>query len=54
MLLYFVGDAEMSGPQTTDEWQSHLSNVYAHLGLQGDMAARGVVNVFLPVALITD
>lgn len=54
VLLYCVGDSEMSGPESTEEWQSHLSTVYTHLGLQGDMAARGVVNVFLPVALITD
>ncbi len=53
VFLYFVVDSDMSGPQSADEWKSNLSAVYTHLGLNGDTAARGVVNVFLPVASLS-
>jgi len=44
VFLYFVGDREMHGPRSSDEWKPHLERARAHLGLQQD--PRGVESVF--------
>jgi hypothetical protein len=52
IFVYFVGDEDMRGPTTSDEWKAALKPLYAHLGLSGEVGSRGIVNVFLPVATI--
>lgn len=49
LFVYFVGDQEMRGPQSKEEWAKALDGVYSHLGLVGDLGSRGVANVFIPV-----
>ncbi|MEI2719904.1 MAG: hypothetical protein V9E87_07130 [Gemmatimonadales bacterium] len=50
VFLYFYGDHDMKGPGSAAEWKAALPKVYQHLGISGDLAKSGVVNVFLPVA----
>ncbi len=49
VFLYFYGDSDMGGPMTASEWAERLAVVHSHLGYHGDLLAKGVVNVFLPV-----
>ncbi len=49
VFLYFHGDSEVAGPMSALEWSRQLAPVHSHLGVRGDLLARGVVNVFLPV-----
>jgi hypothetical protein len=49
LFVYFVGDQEMAGPRSADEWRTALNDVYDRLGLTGDLGARGVANAFISV-----
>jgi hypothetical protein len=49
VFVYFYGDSEMSGPMSPEEWTNQLNAVHKHLGYEGDLLSRGVVNVFIPV-----
>jgi hypothetical protein len=49
VFVYFYGDSEMSGPMSPEEWTNRLGAVHKHLGYEGDLSSRGVVNVFIPV-----
>jgi len=44
--LYFVGDFDMHGPTTREEWQAAISDVHRALGLRGQLPAY-VHEVFL-------
>jgi hypothetical protein len=52
VFVYFCGDVEMRGPTSAAEWQDQLKAVYDHLGLTGDLSARRIVNVYVPVAAL--
>jgi hypothetical protein len=49
VFVYFYGDSEMSGPTSPEEWTNRFDAVHKHLGYEGDLSSRGVVNVFIPV-----
>jgi len=51
VFVYFVGDREMQGPQTTQEWRSALQVVRALLGLRDKHKLSGFVHdVFINVS----
>lgn len=50
LCVYFVGDAQMRGPETEAGWREPLAVVYRHLGLAPDAVIRGLVNAFVSVA----
>jgi len=53
VFLYFVGDREMHGPSTPDEWKSATQVVRGVLGLrEGHKLSRFVLDVFIDVAQI--
>jgi hypothetical protein len=45
--VYFVGDREMGGPASTEEWRAALTVMYAALGLKRSSLLKYVVDVFL-------
>lgn len=47
VFLYFVGDAEMRGPDSRSEWEAELPKVYKHLGL--NRKPLNVADVFIDV-----
>jgi hypothetical protein len=47
VFVYFMGDKEMRGPSSQDEWESYLTEVHRHLSLTRPIP--GVVNAFIPV-----
>ena len=51
VFLYFVGDREMEGPRTVEEWESAIQVVRGVLGLNNrDRLSKFVLNVFIDVA----
>jgi hypothetical protein len=51
VFVYFVGDREMQGPQTTQEWKSALQIVRGLLGLRDkDKLSDFVHDVFINVS----
>ena len=44
--VYFVNDHEMSGPQSSTEWQSEIGAVHKHLGIAEESLRPYVVDVF--------
>jgi len=57
VFVYLVGDADMQGPKTAEEWAGALRLVHAQLGVDDARLARafggGVVEIFVDVADIT-
>jgi hypothetical protein len=52
VFLYFVGDADMGGPTSQQEWEAAIKPVHAHLGLHGRLPAY-VRNAFVDVRAIS-
>lgn len=46
---YFVGDTDMGGPMTAEEWRAALTVVKRVLGLRSHPLSRYMVDVFVPV-----
>jgi len=50
VFIYFVGDSDVNGPETTAEWKAALQVMYGALGLSKRNAISSrVVNVFIDV-----
>jgi hypothetical protein len=48
--VYFLGDSEMDGPKTVDEWQGAIRLVRSCLGLREHLLRKCVVDVFIDTA----
>jgi hypothetical protein len=53
VFVYFLNDADMSGPGTADEWAGALQLVHTQLGIDGERLAKAcsaaIVRVFIDV-----
>ena len=48
--IYFVGDSEVDGPKTVDEWQGAIRLVHRCLGLRENLLQKGIIDIFIDVA----
>jgi hypothetical protein len=48
--VYFLGDSEMGGPKTVDEWQGAIRLVRRCLGLREHLLKKWVIDVFIDVS----
>jgi len=54
VLINFVGDADMRGPKSAEEWEAAYATAYAALGLPADATLlRHVLHVYLDVSVLT-
>lgn len=54
VFLYFVNALEMKGPDSEAEWRGAVRLLHASLGLQPNLEAYGVFDVFLDVRELAD
>jgi hypothetical protein len=50
VFVYFVNDAQMSGPTSVSEWQRAIESVHEHLGIDGERLRPIVIDLFFDVA----
>ncbi len=49
VFLYFVGDTEMNGPETVDEWRGAVKAIETYLGVERNKLSRFVHHVYFDV-----
>lgn len=49
VLVYFINDAEMGGPNTIDEWEGAIKLMRTYLGIGRHKLQKSILNVFIDV-----